>query len=728
MHYLILFFTYCLLITCAVAEESCLPITAQIPVMPTVLLPQDEELHLLSDEAIIRQKEGISVFTGDVFLQKGEQRLQSPILYYDYQQGKVMAENEFTFWDKDVVVSGEKLQLLLGQQGQMQNAHYWLLDRRGHGQAQQVVRENADKIELNQSTYTTCDPGKEIWQLDSQQIILDKSSGIGKAYDVKFRLFDTPIFYTPFLSFPIDNQRKSGFLYPRLGYSSEVGMEIGIPYYWNIAPNYDATITPQVMSRRGILLNTEFRYLLDSSGGKIEAEYLPRDNVTDKKRSALALTHNGNIATHWLTDVNFNYVSDRKYFEELGNSLTLASLTHLERRADLMYIGNGWNMLGRLQAFQTLDENPAARPYQRLPQILFKTQTSEKNKQLNFNGLIEAVRFDRNNDSMEIPLPIGNRLDIKLLANYPMRTSGTFFIPQLSVRHTRYQLDETAQETDLQRNLWTASADSGLFFERDIHLFDTTLLHTLEPRIYYRYTPYEDQSHLPTFDTARYDLSYWQLFRDNDFSGTDRIDDGHQATAGVTTRLLEPETGLERLRASVGHTYYFRDKKVLLPGELPNNNNSSAMIAELAAQVTQQLSGSTTVQWDPNDSVTKHTVFRARYQESPQHVLNASYRMRADRLEQVDLSGYWGINPQWRVMGRWNYSLKNSKDLEEFIGLEYNSCCWATRFITRRYLSNIEGNYASGFYIEFEFKGLGGLGKKADSFLEQSIFGYEDHF
>lgn len=709
------------------AAEVCTPITEQAPALPKTDLPQDEELHLLADDALIRQNEGTSVFKGNVFLQKGEQRLQSPVIYYEHQLGKVTVDQPFTFWDKDFVVSGDNLNLILDQQGKMQHAYYWLLDRRGHGQAQEVIRENPEKIELTDSTYTTCDPGKELWSLESKHITLDKTTGLGKAYDVKFRLFNTPVFYTPYLSFPIDDQRKSGFLYPRIGYSNEVGIEVGVPYYWNMAPNYDATITPRVMSRRGILLNTEFRYLLESSGGKMEAEYLPNDNVTDQSRYALALTHNGEIQPRLITDINFNAVSDRKYFEELGNSLTLSSLTHLERRADLVYLGEGWSASGRLQAFQTLDENPAARPYQRMPQILLRTQIPERNRQLNFNGMVEAVRFTRNNDGMT-PLPTGNRLDAKFSASYPLRTTGTFLVPQLSLRHTRYQLEETTQDDNIQRNLWTASVDSGLFFERDTDLFNTALLHTLEPRLYYRYTSDEDQSQLPVFDTARYDLSYWQLFRDNDFSGTDRIDDGNQATLGVTTRLLEQQTGLERLRASIGQTYYFRDKQVILPGELANDNPSSAIITELATQVTPQWSGSATLQWDPNDSQTKHTVVHTRYQESPQEILNVSYRMREGRLEQTDLSGYWALNTNWRVMGRWNYSLKNSKDLEEFIGLEYNSCCWATRIISRRYLSNIEGSYASGFYIEFEFKGLGGVGKKADSFLEQSVFGYEDHF
>ncbi|MDM8563939.1 LPS assembly protein LptD, partial [Candidatus Marithioploca araucensis] len=347
------------------------------------------------------------------------------------------------------------------------------------------------------ATYTTCDPKKEIWRLSADKMTLNNAKSEGTARDVTIRILGLPVFYFPYISFPIGDERKSGFLLPNLGTSDETGVEFSIPYYLNLAPNYDATITPRYMSRRGLLLNTEFRYLTQQSSGNLEMEYIPYDQAFGSDRSSLSFRHNGSITKRWRTDINLNYVSDQRFFEELGTNITVASITHLERRGDLYYTGNGWLGIGRLQTFQTLDPIPAARPYNRLPQLSFQTFLPQWNRKLNTEVKAELVRFDR--DIAVVDGPIGNRMDFQPSLNFPWRTPGTFVVPKLSLRYTRYDLENVAtdKKTTPDRLLFTFSTDSGLFFERELNVWNNDLIQTLEPRLFYRYTPYQDQTDIP---------------------------------------------------------------------------------------------------------------------------------------------------------------------------------------------------------------------------------------
>ncbi|MBE9561823.1 MAG: LPS assembly protein LptD, partial [Proteobacteria bacterium] len=572
--------------------------------------------------------------------------------------------------------------------------------------------------------YTTCDSHKEIWYLSANKMTLDNIKEEGVATHAKIHLLGVPVFYFPYLTFPIGEKRKSGFLAPSMGSSDETGTEFSIPYYLNLAPNYDATITPRIMSRRGVLMETEFRYLTNQTKGKLELEYLPNDSALGKDRSLFAFKHQGYINKNWVANLDIKKVSDERYFEELGTNLSVASISHLEQRGDLYYMGNGWLGIGRIQKFQTLSKDPAALPYQRLPQLLFQTQLPEINKRLNVKLNAELVRFDR--DINMVDAPIGNRLDLKSSFSWPKRTPGTFIIPTLSFRYTSYNLDNVKiGASDPDRLLYTFSTDSGLFFERNIF----NLIQTFEPRVFYRYTPFKEQSDIPIFDTARYDLSFSQLFRDNDFSSADRVDDSHQISLGATSRFLDSKTGAEILQLSIGEAFYLNDKQVTLPYGLEENNSSSNVIIEMASQFTKNWRASSTFRYDPHNDNTEHTVVRVRYNPDSERVLNLSYRLRDRIIEQTDVSFYWRLNARWRILGRWNYSLPDDKTLETFSGIEYSSCCWAIRGITRRYLNSVDGSgYLNGFFIQFQLKGLGNVGSKTSSFLEERIPGYYDKF
>lgn len=710
----------------------CRPLATLIPPRPILPpLPEEELVRLYADDALIQEQEGISTFRGNVLMQRLGQILQAKTVVYTRDVEIASTESDFVYWDDNLVVEGQRLQLRPNNQGEMHNAAYWLLSRRGRGIAETVYQDSSTKARLVNTDYTTCDPDNPVWSLKAQHTALDLDSNVGKSKHVTLRLFDIPIFYSPYLSYPLTDDRKTGFLAPSIGSSNEVGTEFSIPFYWNLDPSYDLVLTPRIMSRRGLLMGAEFRYLTDSMQGNIQAEYLPNDTATGEDRKLFSFRHQGQLkpGSRWLTDVVYDYVSDDRYFEDFGHNLSTTSITHLEQRGDLGYAGRGWLGLIRLQRFQTLDRSPFARPYSRLPQIYLTTQLPELNRQLNLSGHVELVRFDRDLDNQ--PDIVGNRADAKLALSYPWRTPGSFLIPKLALRYTHYALENDINEADESpsRLLYTLSADAGLFFERSTTLFKRDLLHTLEPRLFYRYTPFEEQSDLPVFDTAEYDLSFAQLFRDNRYSGADRIDDGHQVTAALTSRFLNSVNGDEYFRASIGEIFYLDDIDVVLPNQPIIDDASSSTVAELAAQFAQYWSVSTTVRWNRHQDNTEYSVWRIRYKRDNQHIFNVAYRLReATALEQTDVSWYWPIKPQWRMIGRWNYSLRHRKDLEIFAGLEYESCCWAVRGMIRRYLNNLQGDHLNGIFFQVEFKGLGGLGRKADTLLEESIPGFQDRF
>ena len=714
------------------AEETykiCKPFSELAPQAPKLSPLNDDSVQVSADSATLDEKKSLSTFEGYVVVQRADQILTTNTAVYNRKTDVLSAKNGFTLWDKRFTIKGSQVDLRPKQQGEMTNAYYWLLNRRARGHAKKINKHSKNLATFEETTYTTCAPGNEVWSLHAGKISLDDAKARGTARNVTIHFFGLPIFYTPYISFPLSDARQSGLLMPQYGVSDEVGTEFVIPYYFNLAPNYDTTLTTRIMSRRGILLKNDFRYLTQSAGGNLKLEYLPDDRARGESRASASFQHNGAITARWASNINFNYASDERYFEELGNSLRIASITHLERRADLYYYGNGWMGQGRLQAFQTLDTSLSSRPYQRLPQILFKTVLPQQNRKLNTELQAEFVRFDR--DTEQVAGPIGNRVDLKSTFSFPIRSFGTFIIPKLSLLYTQYDLSNVGvnEKTTHKRPLFRFSTDTGLFLEREINWWGKNFVQTLEPRVYYRYTPYRDQSEIPIFDTGRYDLSFLQLFRDDSFSGTDRIDDGHQIAFGMTSRLLGSKSGIEHLRLSLGEIFYLRDRRVILPSEKIGTTNTSNIIGELAAQIAKNWQASGTLRWNPETRNTEHTVMRIRYHSDSQNLLNFSYRFRENSVEQIDTSFHWKLGKRWNVLGRWNVSIPDDKTLETFTGIEYSSCCWAVRGIARRYINSVNGSeYVNGFFLQIHLKGLGGVGKKADTFLEESIPGFNDHF
>ncbi|MGI9335644.1 MAG: LPS-assembly protein LptD, partial [Gammaproteobacteria bacterium] len=612
-------------------------------------------------------------------------------------------------------------------------ASFTLIDAHARGSAERIRIASRDMMRLHGASYTTCEVEDVAWMLDAASVELDREQSEGVAHDVWVTFYGVPLFYTPYLSFPIGDERKSGLLPPRVGVSGSTGFDLTVPYYFNLAPNYDATVSVRGMTDRGVQLGAEFRYLTELGRGELSAEYLPYDRDLEKDRSAISFMHASEFATNWRAGVDFSWVSDRDYFDDLGTNLGLSSRRYLRRRAELGYDAEGWFGLARVQDFQLLDETvaPEDQPYEALPQLLVGTALPERNAELNFAGLAEMTYFDRD-DSVT-----GMRVDVNPSVSFPVRSAAGFLVPRADVRYTHYTLNDVAPGADASpsRFLPSFSLEGGLNFERELALFGNRFLHTVEPRLFYLYRPFDNQDDIPIFDTDEYTFTYEQLFRGDRFNGADRLGDANQLSLGLDTRLLSAGNGQELASLRVGQIRYFRDRKVRLPGRARDADRDSDLIAQAQVMVDQAWRVRGALQWNVSDERTNRSMLGVQFRPDDRRVVNATYRFLREvpqsadgSVEQIDLSFAWPFGRNWRGVGRYNYALSDNTTLEAFAGIEYESCCWSLRLVGRRYLSDRGRDHSTGIFAQLELKGLTGIGRSTTDFLERNIAGYENEF
>ncbi len=733
---------------------------AQAPGLPASLLNQDWELcgvpgaehtHLIeppgdsndqttfldADNSEILRNEIFS-FSGDVLVRRAGQELKADNLTYDKPKDTADAQGNVRYRKNDLTLEGTSARIELGSStGHVDAAEYQIAGRHARGDATRIILEGKNQTRIKNARYTTCNPGNDDWYLESDNIQLDQDEAVGTARNVWIEFKGVPIFYTPYISFPLNDERKSGFLAPSIGSSEETGSEVRVPYYFNIAPGRDATLTSRVTTKRNVQLIGEFRYLNPASAGEVNVGYLPHDPVLDEDRLFLSLRHRASFGPRWSGFVDYNYVSDEQYFEDLGTSLSAASTIFLDRRAETTYRGDFWSATGRLQGFQTVDDTlpGSLRPYQRLPQFLLNGSLPDQlfGSTYSFNG--EYVNFNRQ-DSIT-----GQRVDLQPGLSLPYSNISGFIIPSLGLRQTSYSLaDEPAAiDSSESRTLPIFSQDSGVFLERDTSLFSNKLVQTLEPRLFYLNVPFEDQSDLPIFDTGLLDFNFTRLFQTNRFSGADRQGDANQLTLAVTSRLIDSETGVERLNLRAGQIRYFRDRKVTLPLQPVETDTASDLILEAdTAQLIRNWSANATLLYDPHDTRVDRGVLGVRYQPDLNRYLDLSYRYRDDDFEpnfislrqellhQTDVIALWPlsrkVDRQINGVARWNYSIEADRTLEFLLGIEYDTCCYAFRIAGRRYVNDIGGATNNGVFLQLELKGLtsfGGTGRKGlEGFLE----------
>ncbi|MEW6678814.1 MAG: LPS-assembly protein LptD [Pseudomonadota bacterium] len=688
--------------------------------------------------------------SGRAILHNARERLEADWIYLNRQADEVQARGQILFMqDKDRLEANTLKLKLEARLGAMEGVRYELhAPQKEEGGPVQVVRGESTKLRfegegryvLEEATYTTCPLDDPDWVFKTRELSLDYGTSLGTARQVRVEYMDVPILYTPWMDFSLDNKRKSGFLAPSYGASSERGLELVVPWYWNIAPNRDATIMPRLMSKRGMQVAGEFRYLEPAYKGELGLEYLPNDRVADRSRHLGVWRHQHRFGTAWSAAVSLERVSDDQYFVDLSNQISQTSQVNLPRQAELNY-DLGWlKARGFVQSFQTLQDPGAApifEPYRRLPQLtLTAGQGGLRAGGLRWDVASEFVDFDRaRDDAVE-----GRRLHLNPSLSYPIRTSYASVTPKVGWYFTRYDLDDAT--LNLRDSLGGAPApgfkgdtrsmpmfslDSGLVMERDDAYFGRGFIQTLEPRIYYLYVPYRDQSRLPVFDTGLADLSMDQLFSENHYIGTDRINDANQLTVGLTSRFLERDTGEERLAVTLGQRFYFDDQRVTLPGQTARSRNSTDLLAMVSGQLNDQLSFSSGMQFNSSNGDLAKANFGASWRDGPGRVLNADYRYANERyataLNQVDLSAQWPLSPKWYGMGRLNYSIEDSRLVEALAGVEYNAGCWSLRGVVQR-LATTENDESNAFFLQLELRGLTKLGPNPLDILKRSISGY----
>jgi LPS-assembly protein len=609
----------------------------------------------------------------------------------------------------------------------------------GSGSADRLEFRGKDQYYFENASYSTCEAGKRDWEVHVDELDLDylDERGLGRHASVRF--MGVPLFYSPWLSFSLNNQRKSGFLPPTIGTTNKSGIDLALPYYWNIAPHMDATLTPRVMSKRGMQLNAEFRYLINTATnhaqppgqplpdqGQWRLEYLPDDQLANRDRYAYAIKHTQTLRPGLVGALNLNGVSDGEYFSDISTRISQVSQGNLLRQGILSYGGPWYSIVLNVQSFQTLQN--LAKPYERLPQITLAANRYDLPVGLVFNLSGEYVHYEHDT------LTTGKRVTAYPQLSLPLANAAMYLTPKIGVHATSYMLDKnvaTGTPESQHRTLPILSVDSGIFLERETEWFGDALIQTLEPRAYYVYIPKRDQSQIPVFDTGRAGLNYASLFSENRYAGSDRIGNANELTLAVTSRFLDRKTGAEYLRATLGQRSYFtgEDPASSLPGETLRTSRKTNLLAALTGKVLPDIYADTAWQYSPSLKTTERFTVGGRYRPSIGRILNAGYRYVRDpatnlaAFEQIDVSGQWPLGRGWHGVGRYNYSIKEKRVIETIGGLEYNAGCWVGRFVVQR-LATIADKPTTALFFQLELNDFSRIGSNPMQLLRRSIPGY----
>lgn len=725
---------------------------------PPAPLPEDVEFEA---DGVEGTRDGELKLTGKVEIRQGERLIETRDATYNPADESFQVDHGVEYSDGAVKVRGEGAHVDRAGGAVFEHAEFELADRNARGSADRIRATTEGTLSLDKVKYTTCPLGNEDWILTASDIDISQRAGLGIGRGVRLDFKGVPLLYTPFISFPVGNERKSGFLFPTLGTSSRSGYSMSVPWYWNIAPNYDATLTPTYFSKRGAKLDTEFRYLNPFGEGQLDVQYLPDDREFGAERSLIRFADQSDFTRRLRLNIDAANASDDEWFEDFGLGPEGTSVTYLNRSASLTYLDDRWLAILHAQNFQTIDfatQNrmpiaPADRPYTMLPQMAVRANFPDQPFGLTYAMDFELANFDHNVDGLNT----GWRGDFAPEIRMPLRGAGVYIEPSAGWRYTSYQLNDPVPIRDNFGNIvkydetFTRSApvfsvDGGMVFER---LFGSRKqrLSTVEPRFMYLYVPYRNQDALPVFDTELADLNLVQLFRTNRYVGGDRLGDANQLAIGFTSRWLDADTGEQYIAATIGQAYYFDQPRVILPGEVQNDTETSDIVAEIDLRAYGNWNIRGGIQWDPGETRSERGQLQLQYKPSYDRVMNLGYRFRRDRLEQVDGSVAWPISKQWSVYARMVYSLEGDaiddtapvdptlptdtvarRDekgvIDQFAGVEYRSCCWRFRVVARRYVSDRTGDLDTSVLFQLELNGLSNVGVGADTFLERSIRGY----
>ncbi|MBE0614525.1 MAG: LPS-assembly protein LptD [Burkholderiales bacterium] len=667
---------------------------------------------------------------GNAELRRGDVSVHADRLRYIYATDEVQASGGVRFARDGDRMSGTGLRLRVHDSiGQFDHADYEFALRsrsgygpvRARGKADVIKFESKDKYSLENATFTTCKAGNDDWYMQVGELDLDMTRDVGVARRGKLVFKGAPIVYVPWVDFPLHNQRKTGMLPPTIGSSGKSGVEISTPFYINLAPNRDLTIEPRELSKRGLQLAAQFRYLDRSYDGEARFESLPNDRIRNINRYATTIQHNQKFTSNLTGYVNVNKVSDDNYFRDLSSRINITSQTTLPRDGMLTYNGGWWTASARAQRFQTLQDpiNPVVEPYGRMPQLTF-------NAARQYVGGLDLALTSEFVDFYHPTSVIGSRVMLYPSASLPLIRPGAYLTPKLGFHSTSYGLDRNTPGSpdSIRRALPIASIDSGLTFERDTAFSGQKFRQTLEPRLYYLYVPYRDQSRIPLFDTGLADFNYAQIFSENLFNGSDRIADANQVTVAATSRLLSPSNGQEALKATVGQRFYFHNQQVALDDATPTRTDkTSDFLAALSGRVSRNWSLDSALQYNSHRNFFQRVGVGARYQPETAKVLNLGYRFTRDSLSQLDVSAQWPLGRGWYGVGRYNYSTRDNRLVEGLAGFEYNGGCWIGRLVVQRFAA-ATGTSTSALFVQLELNGFSRIGSNPLETLKRNVPGY----
>ena len=669
--------------------------------------------------------------TGNVRLRVGEDEVTGPRLRMRIEDTSgIFEQPTFTLAQRSVR-SRLKRGLPAGAQVTATERSQLTVDLEGHGTASALRFEGDERYRVTNGRFTTCKPGEEDWYIQAGELDIDMSREVGTARNARLNFLGLSTPEIPWFDFSLNNERKTGFLPPTVGAQDGIGFEFVAPFYINIAPNYDATIAPRYMERRGTQFLGQFRFLNPNFRGEARYELLPEDKVVGERRWAEALFSEFNFQNGFTGLINYQKVSDDNYFRDLSGRLSIATQTNLPQQALAAYTSPSgwWSAIANYQRFQTLQDpqNPVPVPYFREPQFLVNVlRPTGAGLDLGFRG--EYVDFG--NASL---VPTGQRATGYPSVAWPLIASYGYVTPKAGVYAVGYDLATLGGFPDSKPSLVTpiASVDSGLVFERDARYFGADFLQTLEPRAYYLYVPYKDQNNLPVFDTSNTDLSFSQLFQENIFVGGDRVANANQLSIGATSRLLRPADGQEQVRAVIGQRYYFTEQKVTIPGQPVRTDSTSPLILGLAGRVAPNWTAEigTQYQFQRPSGFAKFSS-GVRYSPAPAAVASISYRYTnqdltagAGTIQTVDAAAQWPLGAGFYGVGRYSYDIAGRKGVEALVGLEYNAGCWIVRVVAQQF-QTATAQQTSVFYLQLEFNGLARIGSDPLEVLRRNIPGY----
>ncbi|MGA2552262.1 MAG: LPS-assembly protein LptD [Burkholderiaceae bacterium] len=687
--------------------------------------PKEEVPKFGIADEISGQEDVDAVLTGHAELRQANENIKADTIHYFQVEDEMLATGSVRLYQHGDVYVGPELHLHLDDDhGYFIAPTYSFGTQGSRGYADRINFFDRTHSELIEAVYTTCPPGDYEWYLTADVMRLDEDINEGAGTNSVLYFEGVPILASPYLTFPLSNERKSGFLPPTLSLVSTNGWEFILPYYWNIAPNYDMTIVPNYMSKRGLQLGADLRYLDPNNNGYLRYEAID-DNETQTFRYSEAFVdywHGTGALAGFSGVLNYSKVSDPYYFNDFSRTFAAASTRTLPRDAEVSYGSTYWTATLRTLSYQTLEQTGSflTPPYNEVPQMLFHAA------RLDYGG------FDLNLDAQftrftSPGLVDGDRWVFNPSVAYPIVGPGYFITPKVSYNTTTYSLTNVAagQPDSITRNLPTVSLDSGVIFERDANLFGNDYLQTLEPRIFYVKRPYQNQSAIPNFDSGVPDDNFDQLFSENTFVGYDRLADENQVTAAVTTRLLNPQTGSEMFRAAIGERFYLSDQLVTLPGGTPVNAGQADFLAAISGRITPTLSIDTGLDYSSTVGGMERSNIGGTWQPEPLKQLTIEYRYLRGQFDQFDVSGQWPLWGNFYALGRVNYSARDKTLVQGFAGLEYKGCCYVLRFFAQHYATGL-GTSSTSVFMQLELNGFSNIGSNPFDAIRKNVTGYQN--